>query len=612
MKHTRPFPHGRTAIAVALALALVAAAPPLAFSGDTVIATIGAGLQPNAIAVNPVSHRVYVANSGSDNVTVIDGTTNSRVATVSLAGSAFAYANCVVVDSLASPARAYVGNFWRGTTNIINEASSSVIATLSTGAAHGGGPRSLALDPSSSPPKLYVAVYGLNSVDVHNATTGALIKRLTVGASPRSLAIFVSGGRRRIYCANGGSGDVSVIDGSTDSNIATLSAGTSPKAVAVDPGTGIAYVTAEGSNQLFAIGTSDTVIGTLTVGVTPRGLGVDSTGGRVFVANYGSANVSVVSTSTFSIVSTVSVGTSPRSVAVDQSQRKVFVTNYGSNNVSIITSDLAAVTTTAGTGPYGVAVDEGLSPHQAYVSNNQSSTVSVVDEPLGASVAPARAFSLASIRMAATAQPPISVTINPLQGDLTADSTPSFTGRARSNRAFPAAIVSVMARIDGGDWQPATVTGGAGTDSVAWRFDSPVLTEADHTLEVIAFDETGAASAASDFGSAMQLASFGASPSYQFAFTTASITAPKLHGHARSRWVFTVNGWLTPVHTPRYATSVSNPADVRTFRAYLSTRKQKSYYSAYLKLPKGRWRLQATHDDALHSLASAITTITVR
>ena len=32
---------------------------------------------PNAVAVNPVTNKIYVANYGSDNVTVIDGATNA-------------------------------------------------------------------------------------------------------------------------------------------------------------------------------------------------------------------------------------------------------------------------------------------------------------------------------------------------------------------------------------------------------------------------------------------------------------------------------------------------------------------------------------------------------
>ena len=39
--------------------------------------TVAAGTAPIAVAVNPVTNKIYVANQGSNNVTVIDGATNT-------------------------------------------------------------------------------------------------------------------------------------------------------------------------------------------------------------------------------------------------------------------------------------------------------------------------------------------------------------------------------------------------------------------------------------------------------------------------------------------------------------------------------------------------------
>src|SRR2546423_14504712 len=44
---------------------------------DTSIGNVAAGTQPNAVAVNPVTNKIYVANYLSNNVTVIDGSNNS-------------------------------------------------------------------------------------------------------------------------------------------------------------------------------------------------------------------------------------------------------------------------------------------------------------------------------------------------------------------------------------------------------------------------------------------------------------------------------------------------------------------------------------------------------
>ncbi|MBP7686434.1 MAG: hypothetical protein KA765_00925 [Thermoflexales bacterium] len=59
---------------------------------DTVLPPIPTGTNPIAIAVNPVTNKVYVVNQGSSTVTVIDGATNTAAATVDVATQAAAIA----------------------------------------------------------------------------------------------------------------------------------------------------------------------------------------------------------------------------------------------------------------------------------------------------------------------------------------------------------------------------------------------------------------------------------------------------------------------------------------------------------------------------------------
>ena len=60
-----------------LTICLVVAASIGTASADWVTTTVPAGSTPYAVATNPVTNKVYVANSGSNNVTVIDGATNA-------------------------------------------------------------------------------------------------------------------------------------------------------------------------------------------------------------------------------------------------------------------------------------------------------------------------------------------------------------------------------------------------------------------------------------------------------------------------------------------------------------------------------------------------------
>ena len=71
-------------------------------TSDSVIATLKAGEHPQAIALNPATHMIYVANTHSNTVTVVDGTSNMVVATLN--GGSGPYA--IAVDSAAN--KAYV------------------------------------------------------------------------------------------------------------------------------------------------------------------------------------------------------------------------------------------------------------------------------------------------------------------------------------------------------------------------------------------------------------------------------------------------------------------------------------------------------------------------
>ena len=53
-------------------------------SAQTVIATIPVGSNPWIVDANPVTNKIYVANRGSDNVSVIDGSTDTVLTTVAV------------------------------------------------------------------------------------------------------------------------------------------------------------------------------------------------------------------------------------------------------------------------------------------------------------------------------------------------------------------------------------------------------------------------------------------------------------------------------------------------------------------------------------------------
>jgi YVTN family beta-propeller protein len=111
-----------------LAALLAQCAPAMA---DWVTATVGAGEGPYAVAVSPVTNKVYVANSGSNNVTVIEGGTNDTLTVGTGDGP-----RAVSVNPVTN--KVYVANIDSDNVTVIDGATND---TLTVGARDGGHAR---------------------------------------------------------------------------------------------------------------------------------------------------------------------------------------------------------------------------------------------------------------------------------------------------------------------------------------------------------------------------------------------------------------------------------------------------------------------------------------
>src|SRR6266852_5780374 len=125
--------------------------------GQRVTATVAAGAASRAVALNPVTNKIYVANANSNNVTVIDGATNTT-ATVNAGTFPIAVAVNPVTNTI------YVANFNSNNVTVINGATNTT-TTVNAGAS----PRAVAVNPVTN--KIYVANNGSGSVTVIDGAT---------------------------------------------------------------------------------------------------------------------------------------------------------------------------------------------------------------------------------------------------------------------------------------------------------------------------------------------------------------------------------------------------------------------------------------------------------
>src|ERR1700712_1180829 len=104
---------GQVLVAVAVLCVGLIAFPPIA-EAQSVTSSLITGSTPYAVAVNPVTNKVYVANENSGTVTVIDGATNTTTA-VAVEGTPHALAVNPVTNKV------YVVNTGSGTVTVIDE-----------------------------------------------------------------------------------------------------------------------------------------------------------------------------------------------------------------------------------------------------------------------------------------------------------------------------------------------------------------------------------------------------------------------------------------------------------------------------------------------------------
>jgi uncharacterized protein (TIGR03437 family) len=315
-----------------------------------------------ACAESPVY--AYVANFGSDNVSVIDTSSNTVVATVMVGSQPQGIA--ITPDG----AFAYVANCG-GDVYVIDTSTNKVATKFLAGKCATG----VAITPDGT--RAYVTLTNANSVAVVDTSSNTVTTKIPVGDAPSGIAITPDG--TRVYVTNVGmaaGSSVSVIDTSSNTVAATVSLGlVGSVALAITPDGTRAYV-ADALGFVSVIDTSSNTVAdklaVANVGDSPVGIAITPDGTRAYVLTFGpngNGPAAVIDTSTNTIVDMVSVGTGPTGVAVSPDGTRAYVTiatnvtGDGPGAVTVIdTSNNTVVDTVAtamGSNPFGVAFRSG-------------------------------------------------------------------------------------------------------------------------------------------------------------------------------------------------------------------------------------------------------------
>jgi YVTN family beta-propeller protein len=258
---------------------------------NTVSATIPAGLSNSCCggaAVTPDGSKVYVVNSDSKTVSVIDTATNTVVGSP-IPVQPDPRGIAVAPDG----SKLYVGDeiaFFGGTVSVIDTVTNTVSATIPIGDPPLGG---VAVTPDGS--KVYVPQ--VTTVAVIDTVTNTVIATIPVGLIPIGVAVSPDGSK--VYVTSIEANTVSVIDTVTNTVSATIPIpplnpviGATPASVVVTPDGSKVYVVNANANNVSVIdAATNTVIGSpIPVGIFPHAFGVFIQPAPRFAGTPGSKN----------------------------------------------------------------------------------------------------------------------------------------------------------------------------------------------------------------------------------------------------------------------------------------------------------------------------------
>lgn len=380
----------------------------------------------------------------------------------------------------------YISNSGSGTISVVDTATNAVTGTIPLPA--GAAPWAVATNPANN--SLYVTNFANGALYVIDLAAGSLVTTVPIGMQPIGVAVNAAG--TRVYVTNHltfgpgiplFSGSLTVVDANTNTVLTSLVIGRLPIGVAVHPSGNPVYVALSNGVAIFDT-VANAVTGVISVGNRPFGLALSPSGQLLYVSNQFSNTVTVISTATHTQEGEVAVGQSPQGIAVNADGSRVYVANRDSNNVSVIdtsTNTLAGLDIPVGPSPYGVQMS--ADGRFVYVANSGNRTVSVIDTvsnsvtaltvgntPIGFGI---------SVRPASRVGTTLTLTVDP--GSVIVGASTSVILRVvltRRDNGAPLSGASVAFSMDGSALGSATTDG---SGSAGWTLNPSALGVGAHT-----------------------------------------------------------------------------------------------------------------------------------
>lgn len=293
---------------------------------STTISSAGSSNSSNnrtSVAVNPVTHMVYVLEqrtyAAGGVLSVVNGLSDEIVATIGVGHGTFGVDVNTVTNTI------YVANSGENTVSVIDGSSNRVVSNIS---GVGGGPNGVAVDPHTN--MIYVTGLYSRSLTAINGSTGSVVDSLSLGDNPLGVAVNPNTSTIYVPLVTASVLKISEVNNSISGRILfneSLAGG-----IAVDSKTNRVYV--GGVNSVFSLD----ALGKPTK-IAPAnyatGISSDSEARKVYSTNFYSGNVSSIDLSSGNVV-TINTPAEPASVGIDPSSGLVFVSGEKMSVLSVL------------------------------------------------------------------------------------------------------------------------------------------------------------------------------------------------------------------------------------------------------------------------------------
>jgi YVTN family beta-propeller protein len=310
---------------------------------------VAIGVAAGAPDAAPAQPFAYVANLGSDDVSVIDSARLDTTAT--LPGGDDPDGVAISADGT----RVYVSSFLSGTVTTIDARTQEVLATVPVGP----GPVGLAVTPDGE--RVYVTRRGDDRVAALGVASGTVEAVIAVGRGPNAIAITPDGASAFVTNSFAPqAGAVSVLDLATDSVRSTITVGRKPSRIAIAPDGRTAYVTNYRSWTSTVIDVaSETVRATFRGGLKSTGVAVNPNGAWAYVTEARRGQLLIIDLAVDQVTRAIDLGSHPTAIGVLRNGGTGYVTDFvdGSLRVVDLGDEEVVADLTVGERPFAVAVN---------------------------------------------------------------------------------------------------------------------------------------------------------------------------------------------------------------------------------------------------------------